>query len=291
MLKSTPGDDDLKADLESKASTFDPSMYWAVHDLQPAVIAFKTKPKISASPTAKPLCNMYEDYPSARKLSETVADFISRLPPYSTQSTQYGPWIYIANPAYHHNPMSEDVRGFKQRGAQLLAEFHNIKVDLEASLAGKAKSVINKKLAPLRKQLEEGIFDLSRQTGITSGKWMLFPSPEDVDRIWKLIAQATADGELGHAAKVATDDGSGNRAARLIGVYNADYADREEVKRILQRLDRMGLVRGKGAMGERGLYYKAEAYTWLDIMGGNEWGLKPSLYSSKDVLEETWMAG
>ena len=110
---------------------------------------------------------------------------------------------------------------------------------------------------------------------------MLFPSPSDVNHIWSLVAHATVAGELGHAAKVATDDGPGNRGARLICVYNEDFAEKGGVRRVLKILDALGLV-GK----ERGIYYKADAFTWLELNSGNEWGLRPSLYSSKEVLRE-----
>ena len=255
-------------------------------------MAYQAMPKSSASFAPKPVFNIYENYPSGRQLSETLPEFFARLPPYSTRTTDYGPSIYISNPSYRPNPISEDVRGLKQRGSKVLESFSNAKAEMEASMPGNVKSVIGRKLTPLRKQLEKDIFAVARETGVTCGKWMLFPDPEDVDHIWKLVAQATADGELGHAAKVATDDGSGNRAARLICIYNEDYADKGEVKRILQRLDRMGLVKGKGAIGkDRGIYYKADAYTWLEINSGNEWGLKPSIYSSKEVFSEGWMEG
>ena len=104
-----------------------------------------------------------------------------------------------------------------------------------------------------------------------------------MNRIWDIIAHATAAGELGHAAKVAADDGSGNAKARLICVYTEDYNDKSEVQRVLQALNRMGFIQG-----DRGIYYKADAYTHLEINGGNEWGLKASLYASKDVLKDRW---
>jgi len=38
-------------------------------------------------------------------------------------------------------------------------------------------------------------------------------------------------------------------------------------------------------LAERGIYYKADAYTYLDIKGQNEWRLKASMYSSRDLLK------
>ena len=232
---------------------------------------------------------MYEGDSAGRQLSETVASFLARLPPLTTPVDKYGYWIYIANPRSKARPTDEDRAGLMQRGRKILEDFEATKAGVEASMAGKAKSSISKKLTPLRKQAEADIYAAAKEKRYTSGKWMLFPTPDDVNRIWSLVATATANGELGHAAKVATDDGSGNATPRLICVYTEDFPDMSDVRRVLGRLVDMGLVikNKKGPMGEeRGIYYKADAFTDLGIDSKNEWGLKASLYSSKDVLAE-----
>ena len=175
-----------------------------------------------------------------------------------------------------------------KRGREILEDFEATNAGIEASMAGKAKSTIGKKLTPLRKQAETDLYTAAKDKGYTSGKWMLFPMPDDVNRVWSLVATATANGELGHAAKVATDNGSsGNATPRLICVYTEDFSDKGDVRRVLGRLVDMGLVKKKGPMGEdRGIYYKADAFTDLGIDSKNGWGLKASLYSSKDVLAE-----
>lgn len=152
-------------------------------------------------------------------------------------------------------------------------------------MPGKSKGIITRKLTPLRKQLENDIFAAAKETQCVSGKWMLFPSPIQVNHCWELVATGTANGELGFAAKVATDDGSGN--ARLICIYTENFGDKGDVRRVLERLLELGLVKRNGAMGEGwALYYKADAFTYLDIMSKNVWGLKPSLYSSREILGE-----
>ena len=241
----------------------------------------------SAPSTTKSLYNMYEGDSTGRQLSETVATFLSRCPPLTTHILNHGPWIYIANPRTKFRASSEDRAAFKARGQELLEDFKAVKTRTEASMAGKAKATISKKLAPSRKKLETDILAAAKEKGCTSGKWMLFPMPDDVNSWWSLVAHGTAAGELGHAAKVATDDGSGDRQARLICIYTENFEDKADVKRVLERLVGMGLVKRKGPVGEeRGIYYKADAYTYLDIMGGNEWGLRPSMYSSKEILAE-----
>lgn len=76
---------------------------------------------------------------------------------------------------------------------------------------------------------------------------MLFPSPAQVNTVWAAVARATAEGELGCAAKVSTapDEASKLGRARLICIYTVDFADMEDLRRILRNLTNMGLVSGK----------------------------------------------
>jgi hypothetical protein len=37
-------------------------------------------------------------------------------------------------------------------------------------------AVVTRKLNPMRRELERGILDLARETGVIGGKWMLFPT-------------------------------------------------------------------------------------------------------------------
>lgn len=274
------GDDDRKADLEAEVTALDIEAYWATHDSRLSVMLFKQGAHSAEAPCSAPLYNMYESYPSGRKMSETVSEFLTRLPPRSTLSSESAPWIYIANPHYQDKPTSEDLAGFRQVGHRLLYDYTAKKDEIESSMAGKPKGTITKRLTPIRKKLETDIFSAAREKGIKSGKWMLFPPPDKVNEMWTLVANAVANGELGHAAKAAADDGSGDNNARLICIYTEDYADKDDVKRVLVKLVELGLVSNWG--DGKPIYYKADCFTHLDIMGGNEWGLKASLYSSTD---------
>lgn len=241
----------------------------------------------TSTPASKKAYNPYEGDSAGRQLSETVPSFLSRLPPLTTHVDNHGYWIYIADPHSKARPTDEDRAGFMERGREILEEFEGTRAGIEASMAGKAKSAIGRKLTPLRKQAEADLYAAAKEKGCTSGKWLLFPMADEVNRIWSLVATATAAGELGHAAKVATDDGSGNVAPRLICVYTEDFSDKRDVRRVLERLFNMGLVNRKGPMGEeRGIYYKADGFTYLGIESKNDWGLKASLFYSKDVLAE-----
>ena len=282
------GDDGTKQDLAERSPAQNKlASYWSTHASLPSVLVLRSSHHQTFQNTSKSMFNMYEGYATGRQLSETVQEFLLRLPPFQTKLADVGPWIYISNPSYRHTFTGENIQGLKEEGAELLRAFSTTKADIQSRLATKPKAVISRNVNIARKQLERDIFNLARKKGVTSGKWMLFPQPQDVNRVWSLVAQATVEGELGHAAKVATDDGSGDRA-RLICAYNEDYANEAEVRKTLECLVRMGLVERPGpAKTNRGIYYKADAFTWLDIFSKNEWGLKPSMYSSKEILQST----
>ncbi|KAL1872560.1 hypothetical protein Plec18167_006678 [Paecilomyces lecythidis] len=234
---------------------------------------------------------------TTRQLSESVEEFLSRLPPSTTKAAApVGAWIYIYNA--RENLHSGSVSTLVARGTELLRNYQNEKATLEVEhhkTAPKTKSsstakprsnaALGRKLVPLRRNLETALFALARETGVVSGKWMLFPTADHVDKVWAAVAEATANDELGVAAKVATDDESGG--GRLVAIYTHDYDDKKDVKRVLEKLVELRLV-DKGA-GARPIYYKCDAYTYLDIKSTNPYGLKASLYSSKDAL--AWKNG
>ncbi|KAL8677495.1 MAG: hypothetical protein Q9186_006069 [Xanthomendoza sp. 1 TL-2023] len=280
------GDTDDRARLEAESATFDPAPYWSHHPHLLPVIAAANRAKLESASSPTPpnlLYNPYENRICGRQLSESVQDFLTRLPPLTTLTSSEYPWIFIANPHAKSRPTDRDQAGFMKAAEKSLQGFSAERDGIESSMAGKAKGTITKKLTPLRKTLEKDLLALAKSKGFTSGKWMLFPLPENVNRHWAIVAEATVNRELGIAAKVAPDEGKGDRVARLICIYTKDFSDMSDVKRVLERLVELGLVKKKGTAGE-GIYYKADAFTELGITSGNEWGLKASLYASRDVL-------
>lgn len=170
----------------------------------------------------------------------------------------------------------------------LLSQFAAEKERIISANSNSTQSTITRKLGPLREQLKEDILDLAVASGMTDGKWMLFPKPEDVNRVWKLVAQAVVDGRLGDTAKVAPADppdpfgaAQKQQPSHLICVYTRDFSDLDDVRRVLEELIERGLA-PRAADGA--IYYKTDAYTHLNIDSSNSYGLKASLYSSKDII-------
>lgn len=130
-------------------------------------------------------------------------------------------------------------------------------------MTGRPKTTMARKITGERKAVEEALLAAAVENNCTSGKWMLFPMPEDLMHTWKLVATATAHNELGFAAKVAADEGKGNRVPRLICVYTRDFRDMEDVKRVLWKLVEMELVQrpARDPKGVRSIYYKCGMYS------------------------------
>lgn len=81
-------------------------------------------------------------------------------------------------------------------------------------------------------------------------------------------------------AKVATECKAGSND-RLICIYTEDFTDVVDVRKQLETMADLHLVQRQGG---RPIYYKADAYTYLDIYSDNPYGLKASQYSSKDIF-------
>ena len=246
--------------MTQQARNYDPSTYWSTHHLDLNTIAAnaiaKTKKPATPEKSAK-LYNPYEGQLSCRQLAETVPEFLLRLIPSSSLATDIGDhWIRIANPHSPERPTSEDWREFTEAANKYLETYNQARAKVEASMPGKAKGTVTRKVAPLRKQLEVDIFDAAKKMGCITGKWLLFVGPADVDYTWGKVARGTAENKLGVAAKVAVnagEDGSGRE--RLICVYTKDFGDKDDIKRVLKKLKELGLLR-RADDGEKPIYYK-----------------------------------
>lgn len=281
-----PGDEEETNRLEALVAAYDPEPYWGEHhqnllstmqhNLQAPVKTSSSD--VSMMDATPPPTNLPQD---RRGRTETVAQFLSRLPPSTTEMTETRPWIWIYN---HHIPRTEegDVPTLLRKGQELLQAYEresNTLREAHDKSGIKTPGALTRKLNPLRRELEKDVLALAQETGVTHGKWMLFPTTDNVDECWATVARAMDEGELGDTAKVAPNNGSGQ--APLICIYTVDFGDVEDVKRVVKKLVDIGLVK----KGPRPIYYKSDAYTLLEITSKNNYGLKASMFSSRDLLE------
>ncbi|KAL9114121.1 MAG: hypothetical protein Q9227_001893 [Pyrenula ochraceoflavens] len=252
-----------------------------IHEQEQAVDTYEQEQSSNIEAGAHPY-NRYEGMRYARQLSDSPSDFLRRLPPSTTSTEDVGPWLWVENPSTRLRPTNEDVAGFKTEGEDLLAQYIEQKETFEEKYRSLKPVAITQKLNPFRTELVDNLKKLAKAKGIPTGKWMLFPTPEQVDGTWSLIVRYTVDGALGCSAKVATDDKVSK--VRPIHVYTEDSENEDDVKRVLLKLKELGLLDTTNGTTAN-IYYKCDAYTHLDLRSGNEYKIKASMYSSKDMLD------
>ncbi|KAI9376275.1 hypothetical protein BJX61DRAFT_417402 [Aspergillus egyptiacus] len=275
------GDDEEVSRLEELAASYDPEHYWT--SIHPKLLStIQSRQQLEKKMESSPMdidAETPQFLPRNRHgRHESASDFLTRLPPSTTKAETIGPWIYASNLQI---PYKEgDLPTLQRKGRERLERFEDEEahVRYENDQKGGTKQALGRRLAPLRRKLEQDIFVLARETGIVTGKWMMFITADRVDHYWGVVAAATMNGELGIGAKVATDDGQGR--ARLIAIYTKDYQDRDDIKRVLRRLMELDMVK----RNERPIYYKCDVLTYLEILSDNPYGLKASSFSSADVL-------
>ncbi|OTA34824.1 hypothetical protein BTJ68_05394 [Hortaea werneckii EXF-2000] len=218
--------------------------------------------------------------------AENILNFLRRLPVEDRRTNRVGPWLWVRDPGRARKECEvqkkNDLTSFIGRANTLLEAFKGEEAKIKSTLQDKAQATITKKLKPHREQLEDNLVNLAVETGTTYGKWMLFPSPDDLPRTWRLVAEATAAGKLGPATKVATHDPSSTKPERVICVYTFDFTDIKDVRRVLHGLAELGLC---GPRDQRGIFYKADAWTYMDFKSDNPYRIKASFYSSRAMLK------
>jgi hypothetical protein len=271
-----PGDEATIRTLQERVKDADIETYWQTHERDLNVMyALKLAASSASIPKDGSFHNIYQGREDAWQSHETIDNFVSRLP--VSSSEWVGPWLWVANP-YADRKAEPEVRNheFAEQGPQLLENYLQHKQQITDGNPGMVQGTITRKLKPARDELKDDILSLARSTGMVCGKWMLFPHETDATGVWKRVALATIENKLGVGAKIAT---SGD--TRLICIYTRDFSDEEDVRRVVQEIEKMGLLL---ANTDRSIYYKCDAYTHLGIGSQNEYGLQASLYASKDVL-------
>lgn len=225
----------------------------------------------------------FSGQPGAWQFDESIDDFLKRAPVTIPTTPTYAGWLWVQSPTTPRAQLeSRDActaAAFVEKANHLLEE-SNIRHPKTAG-GSQVKSQFNatREMAKHRDRLECQLLVLAKQMGLTTGKWMLFPSFERLSSVWKSVATATSQGRLGPTAKSAVYDQSNGDT--LICVYTYDFSDTEDVRRVLEELIELGLVQSDG---NPSIYYKCDAYTHLGITSKNDYKLRASLYSSKEIL-------
>ncbi|KAF4345765.1 hypothetical protein FBEOM_234 [Fusarium beomiforme] len=260
------GDEEMAMDLHSRIQDFDVQS-WMLHQQQSPGRPIPHKSIISDT---SHLHNPYAGVNYAWQLTETVDEFIARLPPKTTDITEDTPWIFICNPyiprvgkSMGQNQLSKgnedeapEEEGSKtalviEGGLERLELLSKFKEGLKKT--NKVPATQERDLRREIKRASDDILHLAHAAKVRAGKWMLFCTPAEVNDVWEIVAKATANNELGIAAKVAPRPANeDSRKDRLICVYTTDFADKADVGRVLRKLRELRLVEARG----RPIYYK-----------------------------------
>lgn len=228
------------------------------------------------------LNTQFEGNSAAWQHGETIIEFLRRLPVAEPATSRVGPWLWVGSKMVKkHRTGPESISAFENDAVPLLDALVQQRSIIEQQNSGKAVSTITRKMGPYRDQLQIDLLNTATKHGVTCGKWMLFPKSDDLPRAWRLVAEATADGKLGPTSKVGTYEPENITKGTLICVYTYDFSDIADVKRILCTLFDLSIVKG----GMR-IYYKCDAYTYLNISSENGYKLRASLYTSDEVLND-----
>ncbi|CAF3466267.1 hypothetical protein SNK03_012470 [Fusarium graminearum] len=289
------GDEETVIDLHRRVQDFDVQGWMLQQQQSPG----RPIPRKHIHADTPHLHNPYAGVHYAWQLTETVDEFLTRMPPRTTDITEDTPWIFICNPyiarvekslAQNQRSKGNEDEAPEEEGSktELVVEGGLERLEiLSKFLEGVRKSrkvpaAQEREMSVERKKASDDILHLAHVAKVRAGKWMLFCPPAEVNDVWDIIAKATANNELGIAAKVAPRPADDDfRKDRLVCVYTADFADKADVGRVLQKLRELRLVEIRG----RPIYYKPDAYTYIGISFGNPWGLKASIYNSSDIFQ------
>ncbi|KAI1362395.1 hypothetical protein F5Y08DRAFT_276413 [Xylaria arbuscula] len=286
------GDDRVVQDLEQKVEQLDVREWWHDHGELDTPLRLQARGK---SENVSRLHNPYAGEEYAWQLTETVDAFLRRLPPATTEEAPGHSWIWIANPYIKRRSKSEAqnqrIRGGEDEvpedeGADLatLMEAGQERLHIASSFTqefrkpGVSNAVLTRETKKAGMDAAKDILELAKGLRVTCGKWMVFCTVFEVNEVWESIAKATANNELGIAAKVAAKSQLDQRTERLICVYTQDFSNISDVTRVAEKLRQLGLTRGKP------LYYKPDVYTYLGIASSNPWEMRASIYDTRSLL-------
>ncbi|UKZ49563.1 hypothetical protein TrVGV298_003810 [Trichoderma virens] len=260
------GDEEVASHLLQRVADFDVDDWAQQQRVHPS----RPQRKINFNDEASHLHNPYAGISYAWQLTETIDNFLSRLPPATTDQTSDTPWIFICNPyiprVHKHESQSQFSKGNEdeapeEEGSKTaivaqggLERLHLVSKFIEGmQRSGKAKSIVEKEIRKEQKQATDDILKLAHLAKVRTGKWLLFCPASDVNEMWEIVAKATANNELGIAAKVAPRSPLEDpRKDRILCIYTADFADKADVGRVLQKMRELKLVEARG----RPIYYK-----------------------------------
>jgi hypothetical protein len=168
-----------------------------------------------------------------------ISAFLTKWPPSATPAAQYD-WITAS-----HGNHSEATQENRER----------LKAAFESLVAARTPHTVT----------QDEIKELARRHHIRSGKWMIYQQPKVMDELWGNVVRNIVPTQ-GYA-KVSTVRG---RKSPVCCVNVRDFNDELEMKSVRERLRDMKV--------QNAIIFKLDAFTFLDLYEGNQYGIPIEAY-------------
>jgi hypothetical protein len=111
------------------------------------------------------------------------------------------------------------------------------------------------------------------------GKWMIFPTSEEVDRVWAVLAHHLFDMGLHTCSEIKVSTKSSADDKHVMLAYTENYSDKNDACSVAEAIKKALQDAGMKDMQDKRMLYKADVYTHLGIYRNNEYNLKPTIYT------------
>jgi hypothetical protein len=186
---------------------------------------------------------------------ESFAGFIEKIKP-SYTLCEDAAWIHTSM-SIHYTTADEEAR--------ILAA-----LDVWENLVTSKRSISS-----------SNIDEIAIKYDLKHGKWMLFPSCKEVDRIWAALSRSLVKNELGSCTEIKVSTYSRTDNKHVILAYTNDYKDQTDVYEVACAIKESVKAAGMDALEDSRMLYKADIYTHLNIYSKNPYNLKPTIYMEK----------
>ena len=123
-----------------------------------------------------------------------------------------------------------------------------------------------------RPRNEKTVIELAKNFNVTSGKWLFFVDcGGKADHLWNVVARGVISGRLTCDSAKISAMGEEDET-HVICMYNPDFTDIDQVMEAENSIRKLGI--------KCRMQYKPDAYTYLGIYGGNQWGMYPYIMKS-----------
>lgn len=186
------------------------------------------------------------------------ARFLDVLPPSKT-SCGDAAWIHCSTkPHLHYTTMADE-----KRILQAVEYFEDILVPSVTQRSIKASD----------------IDIVAKKFNLMHGKWMIFPTSEEVDRVWAVLAHHLFDKGLHTCSEIKVSTKSSADDKHVLLAYTENYSDKNDACSVAEAIKKALQDAGMKDMQDKRMLYKADVYTHLGIYRNNEYSLKPTIYT------------